>query len=203
MNKDFQADLVEKLGTETLGRISAVKIGIAGAGGLGSNCAASLVRVGFRRLKIVDFDRVEASNLDRQFFFEDQIGLPKTEALRKNLLRINSELELHTEEIRLDEDNVKAIFGDCGIVAECLDRPESKSMLISGLHPLGIPVVSVSGLGGIGSSDEITIHRIHPKLVVIGDLRSDVAQRPALSPRVLVAAAKQADVILEYVTGPR
>ena len=60
-------------------------------------------------------------------------------------------------------------------------------------------VVAVSGLGGIGSSDDIKTHRVNKALVMIGDLKSDICQKPALSPRVNVAAAKQADAILEHV----
>ena len=65
-----------------------MRIGIAGAGGLGSNVAVNLVRTGVKKLKIVDFDVVDESNLNRQFYFMDQVGRPKVEALRENLLRI-------------------------------------------------------------------------------------------------------------------
>ena len=78
----FREDLINKLGAEKFRRVQEAPVAIAGAGGLGSNCSANLVRVGFRRFRIIDFDRVEASNLDRQFFFQDQIGLPKVEALK-------------------------------------------------------------------------------------------------------------------------
>ena len=93
--------LARDLGLERLRKIQAIKVGIAGAGGLGSNCAFNLVRSGFKKLAIVDFDRVEPSNLNRQFYFADQIGLAKVAALKDNLLRINPdlELEIHQEKI--------------------------------------------------------------------------------------------------------
>jgi sulfur carrier protein ThiS adenylyltransferase len=62
-------------------RLIEFRIGIAGCGGLGSNCAVALSRVGIGRLILVDFDVVELSNLNRQYYFRDQIGLLKTEAL--------------------------------------------------------------------------------------------------------------------------
>jgi len=201
MRDVFRQDLIKKLGVSKLEKIEKTRIGIAGAGGLGSNCAVSLVRVGFKIFTIADFDIVDASNLDRQFYFEDQIGIKKVEALRTNLLRINPHLELQMLAVKLGPDNIRSLFYDCDVVLECLDRAEAKSMLVSTLLPSGKLIVSASGLGGYGSSDQIKIHRLKKNLVVIGDLASDIEKSPALSPRVNIAAAKQADVVLEFVAG--
>lgn len=195
----FHEHLIGKIGREKFDRLRTIRVGIAGAGGLGSNCAAHLVRVGFRSLKLVDFDVVEAGNLDRQFYFADQVGMRKVEALRQNLLRIASDLELEIEDRKIEKDSVGALFSDCAVVAECLDRPEDKSLLVSELLMLKKFVVAVSGLGGYGSSDAIRLHPVRENFVLIGDLQSDIAFRPAISPRVSIAAAKQADVILEHV----
>jgi sulfur carrier protein ThiS adenylyltransferase len=197
----FRQDLIKKLGENRLAKIEKARIGIAGAGGLGSNCAACLVRVGFRNFTIADFDVIDPSNLDRQFYFEDQVGMKKVEALRTNLLRINSQLELRMLSLRLDPANIREAFGDCDVVVECLDRAEAKSMLVGGLLSSTKLIVSASGLGGIGLSDEIRIHKLKPNLTLIGDLASDIEKAPALAPRVLIAAAKQADVVLEFIAG--
>jgi sulfur carrier protein ThiS adenylyltransferase len=197
----FRQDLITKLGEAKLAKIEKARIGIAGAGGLGSNCAACLVRVGFRKFTIVDFDVVDATNLDRQFYFEDQVGMKKVEALKTNLLRINPQLELQMRAVKLEPANVTEIFRDCDVVVEGLDWAEAKSMLISQLLPSGKMIVSASGLGGFGSSDAIKIHRLKENLVLIGDLTSDIEKAPALSPHVSIAAAKQADVVLEFVAG--
>jgi sulfur carrier protein ThiS adenylyltransferase len=159
------------------------------------------VRVGFKRFTIADFDVVDASNLDRQFYFEDQVGMKKVEALRANLQRINSRLELQMLLVKLESSNAPEIFRDCDVVVECLDRAEAKSMLVHALFPTGKLIVSASGLGGYGASDHIKIHSLKKNLVVIGDLTSDIEKAPALSPRVSIAAAKQADIVLEFVAG--
>jgi len=198
MNAAFHENLIRKIGQAHFEAVQKIKIGLAGAGGLGSNCAANLVRVGFRRLKIVDFDLVDATNLDRQFFFADQVGMYKVDALRQNLLRINPELKLDTEIKKIEKSMLPDLFADCDIVAECLDGAENKSILVSELMPSGKFIVAVSGLGGYGMSDDIRVHCVQENLVIIGDLQSDIALRPALSPRVNIAAAKQADAILEY-----
>ncbi|MBA3051671.1 sulfur carrier protein ThiS adenylyltransferase ThiF [bacterium] len=199
LNK-FEKMSADYIGLDNLKRIQSVTVGIAGAGGLGSNCAAHLVRCGFRKLRIIDFDVVEYSNLNRQFYFADQIGKRKIDALTENLRRINPALEIKTCAEKISARNIIELFADCDIVAEAFDRAEDKSMLVSELIPTGKFVVSVSGLAGYADTDLIQVHRISENLVLIGDLESSVgAARPPLSPRVAVAAAKQANVILRYV----
>lgn len=183
-------------------KLRTIKVGIAGAGGLGSNCAVNLVRCGFLRLKLVDFDIVEASNLDRQFYFADQVGMTKVDALKINLLRINPGLDVETLAVSIGMGDGANIFGDCNVVAECLDRAEAKSQLVSELLPLDRLIVAASGLGGYGETDQIRVRRIRDNLIIVGDLTSDIAVHPALSPRVSITAAKQADVILEYALTP-
>lgn len=174
------------------------RIGIAGAGGLGSNCAMHLVRAGIRKLVIADFDVVAAGNLNRQFFFADQIGRAKVEALRDNLLRIEPDLELSIHNIRITADNIHALFAECRVVAEAFDRADAKQMLLSALLPGEKPVVSVSGLGGWGNSNDIRARRIGGNLILIGDGRTgtDPEKGPfPVSPRVGIAAAMQANSI--------
>jgi len=197
----IRQNLAAKLGAENLKKIEAASVGIAGAGGLGSNCAVALVRSGFRKLTIVDVDIIEPGNLDRQFYFKDQIGMKKVDALKINLLRINPDLDLQMSSEKIDPQNIHTLFSKCTIVAECFDSAETKSMLVSELLPSGKLVVAASGLGGVGSSDNIQIHRIKENLIMIGDGQSDIRLVPAIAPRVQIAASKQADSILEYVIG--
>lgn len=196
---EFYKNLAKKLGEKNFEKVQNTRIGLAGLGGLGSNCALNLVRVGFRRFTMADFDVIDQTNLDRQFYFLDQVGKKKADMLEINLRRINPDLDIKAVNAKIEKENVAELFKDCHIVAECFDKAEQKSMLVSELLRLNKFVVSASGLGGHGSSDDIKVHRMRENLVVIGDLESDICSKPALSPRVNVAAAKQADVILEYV----
>jgi sulfur carrier protein ThiS adenylyltransferase len=150
-------------------------------------------------LTIVDFDKVVPANLDRQFYFLDQVGLSKVEALKTNLLRINPDLEINALAEKVDKENIKSIFSDCDAVVECFDRAELKQMLVKELLDSGKFIVAASGLGGIGLSDEIKVHRLKNNLVLIGDLESDILAKPPISPRVNIAAAKQADEVLAYI----
>ena len=107
-----------------------MKIGIAGVGGIGSNVAVNLVRSGIEALKIIDFDRVERSNLNRQFYFHDQIGRLKVEALRENLQRIRPDLRVEAIAQRIDNLNCQALFADCNLIVEGFDRQADKKMLV-------------------------------------------------------------------------
>ncbi len=195
----FEEKISKYFSKEDFAKIQSVKIGIAGAGGLGSNCAFNLVRVGFKKFKIVDFDKIDYSNLNRQFYFLDQVGVNKVEALKDNLKRINPDLELDIAVKKIEAQNICELFKDCDIVVEAFDKAEYKSMFVSQFLKTNKLIVCASGLAGFGNCDEIKVHRIKDNLIVVGDLKSDIKDRPPLSPRVNVAAAKQADIILEYV----
>ena len=140
--------------------LESATVGIAGAGGLGSNCAAHLVRAGVRRLVIADFDVVSKSNLNRQFFFRDQLGRKKVDALSENLRRIEPDLDLALHDLRLTPENARPTFEGCQIIVEALDSADAKSMLLGALLPMGKPIVSASGLAGWGHSRTIGQRRI-------------------------------------------
>ncbi len=199
---DFEKTLAGFFGEESLAIIQKIKVGIAGAGGLGSNCALFLVRCGFKKFRIADSDTVEISNLNRQFYFITQVGKRKVDALRDNLLMINPDLEIETITERILKDNVEELFRDYDVVVEALDGAADKKMVAEAYMNSGKLVVAASGLAGWGGSDDITIHCIKDKFFLVGDLVSGIApDRPPLAPRVNVAAAKQADVILSYFLG--
>ncbi len=197
---EFEQEISRYLGQANLKKIQAVSVGIAGCGGLGSNCANSLIRSGFKKLILVDFDKVELSNLNRQFYFQNQIGKDKVEALKNNLLKINPDAQITSICQRLEKNNILDIFKPCRVIVEAFDKAEYKSLIVETLLATDKFIVSASGLAGWGRSDEIKVQKLKPNLVLIGDRKSEASQNlPPLSPRVNIAAAKQADVILEYI----
>jgi len=178
------------------------KIGVAGLGGLGSNVLAHLVRSGIRRFVAADFDTVSASNLNRQFYFTDQIGRKKTEALAENLHRIGRGLILDFHDLRLTGDNTRDFFSGCDIVVEAFDNAEAKTMLISTLANSDIPVVAASGLAGFGKSNDIQVRKAGANLYLVGDLVSGISPELApSSPRVGIAAAMQANTVVAILLG--
>lgn len=178
------------------------RVGIAGAGGLGSNCAQHLVRSGLKKFVICDFDVVNESNLNRQFFFRDQLGKKKVEALGENLRRIEPDLELDLQDVELDADRVKTVFADCDIVVEAFDNARAKTMFLGALLPSGKPIVAASGLAGWGRSNEMVVRRLGRNLVMVGDGRAGVADDlPPTSPRVGIAAAMEANSVIALLLG--
>lgn len=181
--------------------LESVRVGIAGAGGLGSNCAMHLVRSGVKHITIADFDVVNESNLNRQFFFRDQIGQKKVEAVKANLLRIEPDADIRAVDMRLDASSALEIFADCGIVVEAFDAVDAKVMLVSAFASSGKKLVTASGLAGWGRSNAMKVRKMG-NIVAIGDGETSVGDGAApVSPRVGIAAAMQANAVVSLLLG--
>lgn len=182
--------------------LESATVGIAGAGGLGSNVAMLLARAGLKKLVVADFDTVNESNLNRQFFFRRQLGEKKTAALAENLLAIEPDLELSLHDVRLTPENIKDVFSGCQIVVEAFDSADAKAMLLDSLLPAGRPIVSAMGLAGWGRSNDIRVRKVGRNLVLVGDQTRDV--RDGFAPvgvRVTIAAAMQANSVVSILLG--
>ena len=176
-------------------------VGIAGLGGLGSAIAIALARLGVGRLILVDFDIVEPSNLNRQQYFVDQIGLPKTEALCANLRRVNPYITLEPHSVRLTAENTAAIFKDARILVEAFDRAEEKAQLLEAFLRAfpNRPVVAASGVAGHGPSNGIRTRQAG-RITVVGDESTAAAPGAGLmAPLVGVAGHHQANAVLRLL----
>jgi sulfur carrier protein ThiS adenylyltransferase len=188
--------------SEISNHLKQFRVGIAGAGGLGSNCAAALARCGVGTIVVSDFDIVEASNLNRQFYFTSQIGLPKTEALKENISLINPAVAVVAHQIRLNNQNIPQIFQGCDVIIEAFDSAEMKQMIIETvqMNMEGVPVVAGSGVAGWGKSNSIKCRKIDDTLYICGDEASEVSENlPAMAPRVGMVANMQANVVVEIL----
>lgn len=182
-------------------RLKQAVVAIAGVGGLGSMVAAALARTSVGRLILVDFDRVEPSNLNRQHYTQDQIGQPKALAMQVNLQRINPEVQVEAVVEKLVPDRIVELFAGAQVVAECFDRADQKQMLVETvLTRMTPPVVAASGLAGYGQSNAIQTHRLSQRLILVGDEINDVdSGLPVCAGRVWIAAAHQANAIIELL----
>ncbi|MDY6134737.1 MULTISPECIES: sulfur carrier protein ThiS adenylyltransferase ThiF [Campylobacter] len=178
--------------------LDSAKVGIAGLGGLGSSVAIALARVGVSSLKLVDFDTVDPSNLNRQQYFIDDLGKYKTQALADIIAKINPFVSVEIETIKLDENNINLVFQNYDIVAECFDNPKAKAMLINNLK--NKIIVAASGMAGYGRSDDIKTIQMAKNLYICGDLKSAASIGNGLmAPRVGICAMKQANQILDIL----
>ena len=178
-------------------RMKAACVGIAGAGGLGSNAAMMLARSGAGRLIVIDGDKVEPSNLNRQHYFPAHVGRPKVEALAEQLLALNPDLRVDARMMWLSRDNIPSLLPEADIWIEALDNASTKALFASAAAAAGKIVVCGSGMGGVGGF--AMRRRRMGNIVVVGDMKSDIAERPPLAPRVMQCAAMQADAALEWL----
>jgi len=182
-------------------RLEKVCVGIAGAGGLGSNAAMALIRAGVRNIVIADYDYVEKSNLNRQYFFTDQIGILKVEALKINALRVNPDCSIKTHPVKVTPDNAVELFSNCDVIIEAFDKADQKIILIETLMEYlpNIPLIVGSGIGGWGKSDEIRRKRMG-NIIICGDFETEANESsPPLSPRVGIVANMQANEALGMI----
>ena len=194
--------LTERHGNELQQAFSTAVVAICGLGGLGSNIAIALARAGIGKLILIDFDRVDITNLHRQQYKADQIGMYKTDALADNLREIAPyiELEAHTE--RITEENAVTLLKDADIICEAFDDAECKAMLTNTVLS-ELPdkyLVAASGMAGMGVTNSIKTRRITSKFYLCGDETSEVSDGIGLvAPRVALCAAHEAHTALRIL----
>ncbi len=177
-----------------------MKIGIAGVGGIGSNVAVNLARAGVKNFKIADFDKVEKSNLNRQFYFEDQIGNYKVNMLEENLKRISSDIIIEKEVLRLNRENMDAYYADCDVIVEGFDVKECKKDILEIFSAKGKFIVSANGIGGT-DLENIECKQLGNNIYIVGDFVSDIEKFKTFPTKVSMVAAIMANIILDEYIG--
>jgi sulfur carrier protein ThiS adenylyltransferase len=203
--KNLEKKFFSKHDPQILPLLRASVVGIAGAGGLGSSVAVSLARAGIGKLIIVDFDRIEISNLNRQQYFWTQVGKVKVRALLENLRKINPFSEYVGYQRRITAKNVKTIFGKADLLIEAFDRAGQKQMLIESwiAHFPDRPIIAASGLSGWGRNQKIRQRRVG-NLYICGDEESEPARGISpMAPRVGIVANMQANLAVELLVKMR
>lgn len=201
---DFEYTLVSRHTPGVHEKVKKACVGIAGLGGLGSNIAIQLSRIGIGKLILVDFDVVEPSNLNRQQYFINQLGMLKTEAMKEIILQINPYVEIETLNVFVDETNIKDIFEKTDIIVEAFDTPKSKATLINTVlsEMSDHYIIAASGLAGYFSNNTIKTKRISEHFYLIGDDTSEAKPGCGLmAPRASIAASHQANTVLRIIMG--
>lgn len=199
---EMDQTLAGRHGKDNQKMLARSSVGIMGLGGLGSAVAFSLVKIGVGKLLISDYDVVELSNIHRQQYFIDQIGLKKTVALKNNLTRINPFVAVQTIDTVLTEQNIPRIFHGVEVLVECFDDPTMKATTLrTVLSKLpGVGYVGASGMAGLGSGNSICSRKIRPRVFLVGDEISDTATCGSLlATRVGIAAHHQAHQVVRII----
>lgn len=199
----FEKHLIERHGASVHKKVKEAVVGIAGIGGLGSNIAMALARAGIGKLILVDFDQVELSNVNRQAYYLDHIGMDKVEAIKELISHVNPYITLETHKMSITRENGAQVFSEADVVIEAFDNPISKAALSEAiLMESKIPLVAASGMAGALSSNTILTRKIRNGFYVCGDGVTDVANGACLmAPRVMVAAGHQANMALRLIIG--
>lgn len=201
---EWNLALIDRHGKNLYEKFSAATVAICGLGGLGSNIAIALTRAGVGKLILIDFDRVDITNLHRQQYKANQIGLYKANALAENLLEIAPYTEIKTVTVKITEENFADLLKNADIICEAFDCTEAKAMLVNGVLEQ-LPdcyVVAASGMAGMNTPNTIRTRKITKRFYLCGDEESDVADTIGLvAPRVLICAAHQAHTVLRILAG--
>ena len=200
--EEWNKALAERHGNDVLKKFASATVAVCGLGGLGSNIAITLARSGIGKLILIDFDKVDITNLHRQQYKANQIGMNKTDALRDNLLEIAPYVALETHTICVTEENAAHLLHGADIICEAFDDAECKAMLTN-LVLEEMPdkyLVAASGMAGFGSANSIKTRKITSKFYLCGDEQSDVQSEGSLvSSRVMLCAAHQAHTVLRIL----
>ena len=202
--KEWTDALIARHGSNLHKRFSSAAVAVCGLGGLGSNIAIALARAGVGKLLLIDFDRVDISNLHRQQYKAQQIGRYKTDALAENLREIAPYLEIETVTAKITEENLAEILKGADIICEAFDRAEEKAMLVNGVLEQ-LPdryLVAASGMAGMATPNTIRTRNVMKRFYLSGDEVSDVSENISLiAPRVMLCAAHQAHTVLRLLAG--
>ena len=202
--EEMKEALEIRQGRELTERFSSATVAVCGLGGLGSNIAISLARAGIGKLILIDFDRVDVTNLHRQQYKAAQVGEYKTDALAATLKEIAPYVALESHPLRMTEENTAGLLKDADVICEAFDRPEAKAMLTN-LVLETMPetcLVAASGMAGMDSGNRIRTRRVTDRFYLCGDGSSDVDTAGSLvAPRVMLCAAHQAHTVLRILAG--
>ena len=202
--EEWNQALIERHGKDLQEKFSSATVAVCGLGGLGSNIAIALARVGIGKLLLIDFDRVDITNLHRQQYKANQIGLYKTDALAKNLLEIAPYTEITAVTAKITEENFADLLKGADVVCEAFDNAEAKAMLVNGVLEQ-LPdcyLVAASGMAGMDTPNTIRTRKVMGRFYLCGDEKNDVADTIGLvAPRVMLCAAHQAHTVLRILAG--
>lgn len=202
--EEMLSALEKRQGKKLVEKLQNASVAICGLGGLGSNISIALARAGVGKLCLIDFDKIDVTNLNRQQYFVSQIGMYKTDAMKSNLKNIAPYVDITTHNVRITEENIKELVCDCDIICEAFDGAEDKAMLANSVLE-AFPekyLVAGSGMAGLSSANKMQTRKITNHFYLCGDGISDISDNTELvSSRVLACAAHQAHMIIRIIAG--
>ena len=143
------ARIVKMTNQEWLENLQTKKVAVFGLGGVGSYVVEALVRNGISEIVLVDHDKIDITNLNRQqYALHSTIGMNKVDVAKRRCLDINPNLKITTyQQFYLPDQVMEDIFSDCDFVVDAIDTVKAKIALIENCHKLKIRIISSMGTG--------------------------------------------------------
>ena len=201
--EEIYESLKKRDGEEIFNKFINSSVAVCGLGGLGSNIATALTRAGVGKLIIVDFDRVDISNMNRQQYMLEQIGVFKTKALYSNLKAINPYMEIEVHNEKITADNAYEILKEADVICEAFDNAEAKAMLLDTVCEK-MPekyFVCASGMAGLHDPNSIQTKKLGSRIYICGDFKSGIEDEALYSSGAMLCASHQAHTILRILAG--
>lgn len=200
--QELEYMLISREGITVYSILKKACVAVCGLGGLGSTAVISLARAGIGKIKLIDFDVVEPSNLNRQHFFIEQIGMKKVDAMQEILKKVNPYISVESIDMYIDRENINGLFDDCDVVLECFDKAESKVMLIEEFNRIYKDkyLIGASGVAGFFDTGLIKKKTIGKNILIVGDFENEAGFHKGLtSTRAGTAGNIQANEAVRYL----
>lgn len=193
--------LIDQWGVEGQEKLKRSRVTMIGAGGLGSPAALYLVAAGVGRLRIVDRDRVELSNLNRQILHgEGSLARPKVASAGDRLKDLNSSIQLELMEMELSEESAPHLCADTDILVDCLDSFSARRVLNRQAVQNKIPLVH-AGISGGGGQITVIPPGGGPCLECLFPQAPDGKEIPVVGAAAGIIGSMEALEVIKLITG--
>ncbi len=193
--------IIPGFGAEGQEKLKKASVAIAGAGGLGSVIAIYLAVAGIGRIRLIDSDKVEAANLNRQILHtEKDIGRNKVDSAREKLSALNSEITIDPVCEVIGDNNVFTLFDDCDVIVDALDNIPTRYLINKAAVHRSIPLVhgAVSGFQGRATT---IIPGKTPCLACLYRKFLPKTVTPVIGVAPAVIGSIEATEVIKYITG--
>lgn len=199
---ELQKALCERHTKSGQEKLNNAKAAIMGLGGLGSNIAIALARLGVGKLLLIDFDVIDLTNIFRQNYRLEHVGRLKTECIKEEIHEINSYIEVNVINEKIDTENVIKLIDDYRIICEAFDKSEIKSEIIDTILEKSQDkiIISGNGMAGYKNCNLIKTRQLGKRLFICGDMKNGIeTEHTLMAPRVCACAMHQANVVLNII----
>ena len=155
--------VISLVGNDNFNKLKKTTVLVVGLGGVGGYATEALIRSGIGRIIIIDYDKIDESNLNRQIITNrDNIGKSKVSEMKKRILSINPECEVIVEELFLDDDNINILDNyKIDYIVDACDSVKTKELLID--YSISKDIKLIASMG--------TANKLDPSKLVITDIR--------------------------------